>query len=53
VFYTVACTVAAIACLPWLAARERRLHDERAEYRRLLGEARAAPWSTSTETRAA
>jgi len=37
-FYTVACAVAAIACLPWLAARERRLHDDRAEYRRLRKE---------------
>jgi hypothetical protein len=47
VFYTVACTVAAGACLPWLAAREHRLYDDRAEYRRLLGEAEAAPWRGS------
>jgi hypothetical protein len=33
VFYTAACALTAIACLPWLAARERRLHDVRAEYR--------------------
>ena len=38
VFYTIACTVTAAACLPWLACCERRLHDERAEYRRLLGD---------------
>jgi hypothetical protein len=43
VFYTAACAVAAVACLPWLAAREHRLYDDRAEYRRLLGEAEAAP----------
>jgi hypothetical protein len=38
VFYTFACMVTAAACLPWLASCERRLHDARAEYRRLLGD---------------
>jgi hypothetical protein len=51
VFYTVACSVAAAACLPWLAARERRLYDDRSEYRRLLREAEAAPWSAFTGRR--
>jgi hypothetical protein len=46
VFYTVACTVAAVACLPWLAARERRLYDDRAEYRRLLGETESTPFGS-------
>jgi hypothetical protein len=50
VFYTAACAVAAMACLPWLAACERRLYDDRAEYRRLLGEAEHAPWSAITES---
>ena len=44
VFYTVACVAAAVASLPWLAARERRLHDQRAEYRRLLQAAKATAW---------
>jgi hypothetical protein len=38
VFCTVTCLVAAIACLPWLDSCELRLHDERAEQRRRLGE---------------
>jgi hypothetical protein len=37
-FYSVACVAAAAAFLPWLKACERRLYDERAEYRRLLSE---------------
>ena len=38
VFYTVTCAVAAAALMPWLASSERRLYDERAEYRQRLGE---------------
>jgi hypothetical protein len=38
VFYSIACAAAAAAFLPWLAACERRLYDERAEFRRLLNE---------------
>jgi hypothetical protein len=41
VFFTAASTAAA-AYLPWLASRERRLYDDRAEYRRLLGEFESA-----------
>ena len=44
-FYAAACSVAAIACLPWLARHERRLSDERAEYRRLLSEVERFPAS--------
>ena len=47
VFFTVACIVTAAACLPWLASRERRLYDDRAEYRRLLGEAETLAWSNA------
>lgn len=47
-FYTVACALAAVTCVPWLATRERRLYDDRAEYRRLLREAGAAPWSAGS-----
>jgi hypothetical protein len=42
VFMTFACTVTAVGYLPWLAARERRLYDERAELQRRLGEIEAA-----------
>ena len=38
VFLTFACTVTAVAYLPWLASRERRLYDERAEIRQRLAE---------------
>ncbi len=43
-FFTVACLVTGAACLPWLASRERRLYDDRAEYRRLLSESGASAW---------
>jgi len=42
VFMTFACTVTAVGYLPWLAARERRLYDERAELQRRRGEIEAA-----------
>jgi hypothetical protein len=38
VFVTFACTVTAVAYLPWLATRERRLYGERAELQQRLGE---------------
>jgi hypothetical protein len=41
VFLTFACAMTAVAYLPWLAARERRLYDERAEWRRQLGDLEA------------
>ena len=41
VFLTFACIVTAVAYLPWLAARERRLYEERAEFQRQLGEIEA------------
>ncbi len=41
VFLTFACAMTAAAYLPWLGARERRLHEERAELRRRLGELEA------------
>ena len=41
VFMTFACAISAVAYLPWLAARERRLYEERAELRRQLGELEA------------
>ncbi|HYJ41006.1 MAG TPA: hypothetical protein VEW08_09460 [Steroidobacteraceae bacterium] len=41
VFLTVACAVTAMAYLPWLASRERRLYEERAEFQRRLGEIEA------------
>jgi hypothetical protein len=37
-FCTVTCLVAAVACLPWLASCEMRLHDQRAAHRRALGD---------------
>jgi hypothetical protein len=42
VFLTLACAVTAVAYLPWLATRERRLYEERAEFRLRLGEIEAA-----------
>jgi hypothetical protein len=42
VFMTFASTVTAVGYLPWLAGRERRLYDERAELQRRLGEIEAA-----------
>jgi hypothetical protein len=42
VFFTFACAMMAAAYLPWLATRERRLYDERAEFQRRLGEIEAA-----------
>jgi hypothetical protein len=42
VFLTLACAVTAVAYLPWLANRERRLYEERAEFRLRLGEIEAA-----------
>jgi len=42
VFYTVACAAAAGCFLPWLASCERRFYDDRAAYRRRLGELEAA-----------
>jgi MFS family permease len=45
VFYTVAFVLAAASFLPWLQSSERQLLDERAECRRLLGEAGSTPWN--------
>jgi hypothetical protein len=41
VFLTFACAMTAVAYLPWLGARERRLYEERAELQRRLGELEA------------
>ena len=41
VLFTVVCILTAVAYLPWLASRERRLYEARAEYRRRLGEIEA------------
>ena len=41
VFMTFACIVTVVGYLPWLAKREQRLYDERAELRRRLGEIEA------------
>jgi MFS family permease len=41
VFFTFACAVTAIAYLPWLASRERRLYEERAALQQRLGEIEA------------
>ena len=38
VFLTFVCAMTAIAYLPWLGARERRLYEERAEFQRQLGD---------------
>jgi hypothetical protein len=38
VFLTFTCAMTAVAYLPWLGTRERRLYDERAELQRQLGE---------------
>jgi len=42
IFLTLACAVTAVAYLPWLASRERRLYEERAEFQLRLGEIEAA-----------
>jgi len=44
VFYTVTSAMAAVLFLPWLASCERRLHEQRAEYRERLGEVEATAW---------
>jgi len=41
VFFSFACAVMAVAYLPWLASRERRLYDERAEFQQRLGQIEA------------
>jgi hypothetical protein len=41
VFLTFACAMTAVAYLPWLGTRERRLYEELAEFQRQLGELRA------------
>ena len=41
VFMTFACIVTVVGYLPWLAKREQRLYDERAELRQRLGELEA------------
>jgi len=41
VFMTLTCIVTIAGYLPWLAKREQRLYDERAELRRRLGELEA------------
>lgn len=41
VFLTFACAMTAVAYLPWLGVRERRLHEERADLRQRLGELEA------------
>lgn len=42
IFYSIACAAAAGAFLPWLSSCERRFYDDRAEFRRRLGELEAA-----------
>lgn len=53
VFMTFACIVTVVGYLPWLAKREQRLYDERAEFQRRLGEiersARILQMSVSSE----
>ena len=41
VFLTFVCAMTAVAYLPWLGTRERRLYEERAEFQRQLGELEA------------
>ena len=41
VFLTFVCAMTALAYLPWLGTRERRLYEERAEFQRQLGELEA------------
>jgi len=42
VFFTFACAVLAVAYLPWLGSRERRLYEQRAGLQQRLGEIEAA-----------